>query len=84
MTRRCDSNPDQYERNLRFGHLVHVLARSSSGAKLPSVGLCLNASKAESRLEHGNDTVGLAHCVEKDSLRTPSQTRELGFQLEVL
>ena len=46
----CDSNPAQYERNRRFGHLVHVLARSSGGAKLPSVGLCLNASKAESRL----------------------------------
>ena len=50
MTRRCDSNPAQYERNRRFGHLVHVLGRSASGAKLPSVGLCLNASKAESRL----------------------------------
>ena len=50
MTRRCDSNPAQYERNRRFGHLVHVLGRSAGGAKLPSVGLCLNASKAESRL----------------------------------
>ena len=51
MTRRCDSNPAQYERNRRFGHLVHVLGRSAGGAKLPSVGLCLNASKAESRLD---------------------------------
>ena len=51
MNRRCDSNPAQYERNSRFGHLVHVLARSGGGAKLPSVGLCLNASKAESRLD---------------------------------
>jgi hypothetical protein len=50
MTGRCDSNPAQYERNRRFGHLVHVLGRSAAGAKLPSVGLCLNASKAESRL----------------------------------
>ena len=50
MTRRCDSSPAQYERNRRFGHLVHVLGRSAGGAKLPSVGLCLNASKAESRL----------------------------------
>jgi hypothetical protein len=33
-----------------FGHLVYVLGRSAGGAKLPSVGLCLNASKAESRL----------------------------------
>jgi hypothetical protein len=33
-----------------LGHLVHVLARSGSGAKLPSVGLRLNASKSESRL----------------------------------
>ncbi|KAG8173121.1 hypothetical protein JTE90_010965 [Oedothorax gibbosus] len=36
MTRRCDSNPAQYERNRRFGHLVHVLGREASGAKLPS------------------------------------------------
>jgi hypothetical protein len=50
MTRRCDSNPAQYERNRRFGHLVYVLGRSAGGARLPSVGLCLNASKAESRL----------------------------------
>ena len=50
MTRRCDSNPAQYERNRRFGHLVHVLGRSAGGARLPSAGLCLNASKAESRL----------------------------------
>jgi hypothetical protein len=59
MTRRCDSNPAQYERNRRFGHLVHVLGRSAGGAKLPSVGLCLNASKAESRL--GMATILLGH-----------------------
>ena len=47
---RCDSNPAQYERNRRFGHLVHALGRAASGAKLPSAGLRLNASKAESRL----------------------------------
>lgn len=57
MTRRCDSNPAQYERNRRFGHLVHALARAGGGAKLPSVGLCLNASKAVSFLDKGgNDT----------------------------
>lgn len=57
MTRRCDSNPAQYERNRRFGHLVHALARAGGGAKLPSVGLCLNASKAVSCLvKGGNDT----------------------------
>lgn len=56
MTGRCDSNPAQYERNRRFGHLVHALARAGGGAKLPSVGLCLNASKAVSFLvEGGND-----------------------------
>ncbi|CAB0044419.1 unnamed protein product [Trichogramma brassicae] len=37
-------NPAQYERNRRFGHLVHALGRAAGGAKLPSVGLCLNAS----------------------------------------
>jgi hypothetical protein len=57
MTGRCDSNPAQYERNRRFGHLVHALARAGGGAKLPSVGLCLNASKAVSFLGIvGNDT----------------------------
>jgi hypothetical protein len=50
ITRRCDRNPAQYERNRRFGHLVHVLDRPISGAKLPSVELYLNASKIESRL----------------------------------
>jgi hypothetical protein len=59
MTRRCDSNPAQYERNRRFGHLVHVLSRSAGGAKLPSVGLCLNASKAESRLDTATILLGL-------------------------
>jgi hypothetical protein len=59
MTRRCDSNPAQYERNRRFGHLVHVLSRSANGAKLPSVGLCLNASKAESRLGTATIPLGL-------------------------
>ncbi|CAB0034366.1 unnamed protein product [Trichogramma brassicae] len=50
MTCRCDSNPAQYERNRRFGHLVHALGRAAGGAKLPSVGLCLNTSKAVSFL----------------------------------
>ena len=59
MTGRCDSNPAQYERNRRFGHLVHVLGRSAGGAKLPSVGLCLNASKAESRLDMATILLGL-------------------------
>ncbi|XP_061942873.1 uncharacterized protein LOC133667674 [Apis cerana] len=36
MTSRCDSNPAQYERNRRFGHLVHALGRAAGGAKLPS------------------------------------------------
>lgn len=57
MTRRCDSNPAQYERNRRFGHLVHALGRAADGAKLPSVGLSLNASKAVSFLvKGGNDS----------------------------
>ena len=46
-----DSNPAQYERNRRFGHLVHALGREAGGAKLPSAGLCLNASKAVSLLD---------------------------------
>jgi hypothetical protein len=57
MTRRCDSNPAQYERNRRFGHLVHALARVGDGAKLPSVGLCLNASKAVSFLVKGGNDI---------------------------
>lgn len=57
MTRRCDSNPAQYERNRRFGHLVHALGRAAGGAKLPSVGLCLNASKAVSFLVKGGNDI---------------------------
>ncbi len=57
---RCDSNPAQYERNRRFGHLVHALGRSAGGAKLPSAGLCLNASKAASHLD---DATILLHSV---------------------
>ncbi|KAI4485655.1 hypothetical protein M0802_012625 [Mischocyttarus mexicanus] len=44
MTSLCDSNPAQYERNRRFGNLVHKLGQAAGGAKLPSIGLCLNAS----------------------------------------
>ena len=51
ITGSCDSNLAQYERNRKFGHLVHVLGREADGAKLPSVGICLNASKAETRLD---------------------------------
>ena len=76
MTRRCDSNPAQYERNRRFGHLVYVLGRSAGGAKLPSVGLCLNASKAESRLVMATISLDPSLCSGKDSLRTPSRSRE--------
>ncbi|CAN7977941.1 unnamed protein product [Ixodes persulcatus] len=60
MTGHCDSNPAQYERNRRFGHLVHVLGRETSGAKLPSVGLRLNASKSESRLSSAMISCALA------------------------
>ncbi|CAG9790415.1 unnamed protein product [Diatraea saccharalis] len=50
------SNTAQYERNRSFGHLVHALGRAAGGAKLPSAGLCLNASKAEASLaESGKD-----------------------------
>lgn len=56
MACRCDSNTAQYERNRSFGHLVHALGRAAGGAKLPSAGLCLNASKAEASLaESGKD-----------------------------
>ena len=76
MTRRCDSNPAQYERNRRFGHLVYVLGRSAGGAKLPSVGLCLNASKAESRLVTATISSDPLFCSGKDSPRTPTRSRE--------
>ena len=42
-------------------HVVHVLARSGGGAELPSVGLCLNASKAEARLDMATLLLGLVH-----------------------
>jgi len=40
-------------------HSDVVLGRSAGGAKLPSVGLCLNASKAESRLDMATILLGL-------------------------
>ena len=82
MTRRCDSNPAQYERNRRFGHLVHVLDRSVGGAKLPSVGLCLNASKAESRLAMATIPLGLCPRSGNDRLRSPSRSGELCLPLQ--
>ena len=54
-----DSNPAQYERNHRFGHLVHVRVQLNGGAKLPSVGFCLNASKVEARLDMKTLVLGL-------------------------
>ena len=77
MTRRCDSNPAQYERNRRFGHLVHVLGRSAGGAKLPSVGLCLNASKAESRLDTATILSGRLFAWGRIVFETPSRSKEL-------
>ncbi|KAH0545922.1 hypothetical protein KQX54_004587 [Cotesia glomerata] len=68
MTRRCDSNPAQYHRNRRFGHLVHALGRAANGAKLPSMGLCLNASKAISFLvKGGNDIFRSLRCIIADT-----------------
>ena len=75
MTRHCDSNPAQYERNSRFGHLVHVLGRSAGGAKLPSVGLCLNASKAESGLDTAMILLGLLFARGRIAFVAPSRTR---------
>ncbi|XP_024869348.1 uncharacterized protein LOC112453038 [Temnothorax curvispinosus] len=57
MTSHCDSNLAQYERNRKFGHLVHALGRAAGDAKLPSVGLCLNASKAVSSLVKGGNDI---------------------------
>ena len=50
ISKRCDSNRTQYERNSLFRQLVNVVSREASAAKLPSVGLRLNASKSESML----------------------------------
>ena len=48
MRGRRHGNPAQYERNRRFGPLVHALGREAGGAMLPSERLRLNASKSES------------------------------------
>ena len=48
MKGRRYGNPAQYERNRRFGPLVHALGREAGGAMLPSERLRLNASKSES------------------------------------
>jgi hypothetical protein len=44
--------------------LVHALGRSADGAKLPSAGLCLNASKAASHLD---DATILLHTVTREA-----------------
>ena len=46
----CKSNPTQYERNRWFVYLVLAVAWTANAAKLPNVGLWLNASKSESML----------------------------------
>ena len=43
-----NSNSTQYERNGRFEQLAFALDQKGNGAKLPSVGLGLNASKSSS------------------------------------
>ena len=57
MTSRYDSNPAQYKRNRWFGNFVHALVRAAGGARLPSVGLCLNASKAVRFLAKGGNDI---------------------------
>ncbi|GBP52933.1 hypothetical protein EVAR_47588_1 [Eumeta japonica] len=60
FTHQKGTNTAQYERNRSFGHLVHALGRAAGGAKLPSAGLCLNASKAVASLaESGKDTLAV-------------------------
>ncbi|KAJ8027717.1 hypothetical protein HOLleu_29749 [Holothuria leucospilota] len=48
MTGCCHGNSVQYKTNRRFGTAVRVLGRKAGGARLPSVGIRLNASKTES------------------------------------
>ena len=83
ITRRCDRNPAQYERNRRFGHLVHVLDRPISGAKLPSVELYLNASKIESRLV--STTILIVPAAHRGRARVDLLTvsKPLGFEVSV-
>ena len=57
MTSRCDSNPAQYEKNRRFGDLVHALGRAAGGAKLPFVRICLKDDKAVSFLDKGGNDI---------------------------
>lgn len=89
MACRCDSNTAQYERNRSFGHLVHALGRAAGGAKLPSAGLCLNASKAEASLaESGKDILTVEPRVSGGSKQCDSTsraslvTRDVGAHLE--
>ena len=54
----CNGNSTQYERNRWFRHLVFALGWSANGAKLPSAGLWLNASKSESTPERNDAYLG--------------------------
>ena len=71
MNRHCDSNPAQYERNRRFGPVVLVLGREASGAKLPSDGLRLNASKSESTLVTCSDSFSASILVRQRQVMCP-------------
>ncbi|GBP54739.1 hypothetical protein EVAR_90022_1 [Eumeta japonica] len=58
MARRCDSNTAQYERN-RSLDIWFMHSAERPVVKLPSAGLCLNASAVASLAESGKDTLAV-------------------------
>lgn len=54
--------------------MVHALGRSAGGAKLPSAGLCLNASKAASYLD---EAMILLHFVRREAEIRPLMVGKL-------
>jgi len=65
----------------RFGHLVHALGRSADGAKLPSAGLCLNASKAASHLD---DAMILLHTACREAEIRPLKVGDSSGSMHVV
>lgn len=81
----CDSNPAQYKKNCRFGHLVHALDWGVGGAMLPYLGLCLNASghilscRGNDKLQYYRQSRG-SRQIDPSSLDRPSPLWGAGRQ----
>ena len=74
QNRCCNSNSAEYERNRRFRQLAYALGwLANEYEKLPSVGLCLNATKSGFVLERNDSSSG--HTLMKEKRGTLCVTK---------